>query len=200
MRQLTVIATFLLSSFVAHIAYGQACRFDEETHNNPVVRVSLYLINETEACRPWGYAKQCDGWRIDEFLNFAEQNKLKPVFSRVPPEQISLQHLTDAIISYSNRCSVESLKMYCMEPKSRKSVVLFIETNLKDNLPISISRLRSNHSKLPKYTREGELEYRGRWLNHQRADAFLPKNEIEWKLKIGNNKWLFGTQEEYNNQ
>ena len=196
MKQFTFIATFFLSALIIHPAWAQACIPDEETQDGPVVCATLYLIPETEACRPNGYEEECNKWKIDQFIKYARQKRLKPVFSRIPPEHISLEHLTEAIILYSNRCSIESSKQYCMKPGTRKSVVLLIETNLKDSLPVSISRLNSDYSNLPPYSRSGTLQNSGRWLNHQRADAFLPKKNIKWELKIGNyNTWSLGTQE-----
>ena len=107
MKQLTAIAIFFLPVLIIDLAWGQVCISDGKTHNGPVVCVTLYLIQETDACRPNGYPK-CDVWEIDQFIEFARVQRLKPVFSRVPPEHISLKHLTEAIITYSNRCSIES--------------------------------------------------------------------------------------------
>ena len=134
MKQLTAIAIFFLPVLIIDLAWGQVCISDGKTHNGPVVCVTLYLIQETDACRPNGYQSKCDVWEIDKFIEFARVQRLKPVFSRVPPEHISLEHLTEAIITYSNRCSIESHEEYCLKPESRKSVVLLIETNLKDGL------------------------------------------------------------------
>ena len=178
-----------------------ACDSEQVADARPRVCISVFLLEETEACRPRGYASRkegsnCEVWEIDEFLKYAEKKKLKPVYNLVPPQDISLDHLSEAIRRYSNRCSREDLKDFCTDPNNRKSVLLIIETDMQPGLLIGISRLRSDSSDIPPYRQMDMLQPSGRWLNHQRADAFLPKKNFTWRLQIGDRMWTLGTKNE----
>lgn len=195
----TVAASYLAFSSLS--AWANPCAPPTGVNSSPDVSVTLFMVAESLACRPHGYSvgrksSSCDPWAIDDFLSYAKSQRLEPVINQVPPQNMSLKHLRTAIESYSNRCSIETTKQYCTgSADDRRAILIVIKTDMPPGQPISISRKQSHTSDIPPYKVSGQLQPSSRWLNHQRADAFLPKKSIKWNLQIGEHCWPLGTKE-----
>ena len=169
----------------------------------PDVVVSMYFVGEKVACPPDGYPdadeestrSRCPTWTFSDLADLSRQ--ATPVQQSIPPEQLQLgQALLDSIEAFSDDCTIA---VPCAdEPDRRYSIVLAFEVNdLRDfrGQEIAIRRLLPDRSRLPKYSASGELSQRGRWINHQRADIFLPSYSVRWELQIGEWRWNLGTEQ-----
>lgn len=166
----------------------------------PEVLVSLYFASELDACRPNGYRdpndetpQSCEILTFDDLERLVTQGLAEPVQQSIPPEQVSLgDDLLNSIDVYRNDCPLSDP---CMDSSRRYSVILTFEVDAENLLDSEIEILRNPppNSRVPPYSKNGELSSQGRWINHQRADVFAPGYRVRWLLRIDEWTWDLGT-------
>lgn len=160
------------------------------------VDVSVYLVAETLIC-PNGYQAECMDITYETVSAWENTNEAEPICVNVPPERVSLGDLATAIGSYSlQQCTIHRP---CTDPNDRKTVVMVFQFE-HDIAGGSawIERVSLGAGALPPYTSpRGEISEPGRWINYQRADAFLPSNNARWTIKVvvdgTEHEWSFVT-------
>ncbi len=180
---------------------GEECYSQNE---KPVVLVTIIFAKETEACAPNGYTSNYDYLDKQKKCNPLYFDKLSQlgitVAHKLPPEQIPLKKLFRLVNWYSDKCT---LKEPCKDPDDRYSIILAFEFQMQKTKGIEISLerkipedLKSHFKEDPnagKYSAKGKLDEGGHWINHQRADLFLPGYGIEWILKADEYSWTLLT-------
>lgn len=150
---------------------------------NVNVYVSIYLVAETLIC-PNGYQAECMEVTYNTVSEWENTNEAEPICVSVPPERVSLGHLATAIESYSlQQCTIGHP---CTDPNDRKTVVMVFqfEHDIAGG-SASIERVSLGAGALPQYTSPtDEISELGKWINYQRADAFLPSNNARWTIKV----------------
>ena len=168
--------------------------------NKPDVFVSMYFASETDVCSPDGYSSQvndtpnpCDQMTFKRLKKMLDDKEVTNVRHKIPPEKLRLgKLLLDSIEAYSDDCP---LKAPCLKSSRRYAVILTFEVAGTDcvGCDIKIRRDPPSKSNIPRYTFEGKLSEKNRWINHQRADVFLPSHHVRWDLIIGDWCWRLGT-------
>ena len=115
----------------------------------------------------------------------------RTVQQRIPPERLRLgERLLDSIDAFVDECPIVEP---CLNASRRYSVILAFEVADLVNQGITLTRV-SPDNQFPAYSVSGELSPQGRWINHQRADTFLPSYGVRWQLEIGPWSWSLGTE------
>ena len=164
----------------------------------PDVLVSMYLVSETDACRPYGYQRpddetptRCTPLTFDELDTMVRQDTAALVQHKIPPEKLRLgEELLDSIDAFRDDCPLDSP---CSEPDRRYAIILAFEAAVSGPVDCRIHRKPPTKSLIPAYSITGNLSVRGRWITHQRADVFLPAYNVRWLLEIGEWNWNLGT-------
>jgi hypothetical protein len=194
-----ILIAFLLMLF-ASLVGGECYSQDAK----PEVLVTVIFAKETVACAPDGYASSYDYPNKQKKCNPLYYDKLSElgitVAHRLPPDKIPLKELFRLVNWYSEKCT---LKEPCKDPDDRYSIILAFEFQMSDTKGIAVSLNRRvpedlkqefdadpNHGE---YSAEGRLDEGGHWINHQRADLFLPGYGVEWVLKAGKYSWTVFT-------
>lgn len=171
----------------------------------PQVEVSVYLTEEKKACAPNGYPDKLHARKnacepiIYEKLESYEFGR--PVYTSVPPECLPLGELAELIKAATQNCPIEK---YCKDPELRKAIVLVFYFPEKNPKGFELSLIREIPSRLEKYFNmdplkgmyiaRGTLDQGGHWINHQRADLFLPDYGVKWILKVDDHIYKLGTK------
>lgn len=172
----------------------------------PLVTVSVYLTEEKKACWPDGYPKKsrdrkraCQRSIIYEKLDSYEFGE--PIIASVPPECLPLGDLADKIEQATVDCPIYK---YCKNPEDRKAIVLVFEFQMENpagrevKFTREIPRDLEQHFEMDPYKgtydAKGKLDQGGHWINHQRADLFLPEYGVEWTLDVDGNIYEIGTR------
>ena len=165
--------------------------------DKPNVAVSMYFVEEIVACSPNGYpesdgeAGSCPPLTFEDLERMTSPGMATPVQRSIPPEQVNLgTSLLDHVESFSDDCPITA--PCANDPQRRYSIILAFEVMGTDNLQGHDIQLRRTSSPFGSYSASGTLSERGRWINHQRADAFLPSNRVRWELRIGEWTWNLG--------
>ena len=175
-----------------------------QADERPLVLVDLYVTDERRVC-PNGYQSvsngqsRCPELSYEMIREWEADEQITAVTSQVPPEEVSLGSLRTAIENYARRCPRRSP---CTDPQNdrRKAVILVFQFNLLNpkGVPLSFMRTTDDLRMIPPYpVTTGQLSTCGRWINHQRADAFLPNYRVKWILKAGTDpawQWEFRTK------
>ena len=160
-----------------------------------VLTVTMLYVPEIEACKPDGYQSyssnepsNCIKLAIKDIDDWIDRGCRKIDFT-IPPSEISLgEEFLELLDSYENFSKDD--------PVRRRSIVLMFDWKEPQNLSISLKR--ENLSETDKGVRNmlwrGSLSNERRWIHHERADSFLPANNIKWTLIAGENKWIFKTK------
>ena len=164
----------------------------------PDVLVSMYLVSETDACRPNGYSRpddetpgRCQPLTFDDLDTLVRQDPDALVQHRIPPEKLRLgEKLLDSIDAYTDDCP---LHHPCLDSNRRYAIILAFEVNALGPVDCKIRRNPPTQSPIPPYSMTDKLSARGRWITHQRADVFLPAYRVRWLLEIGQWSWDLGT-------
>lgn len=183
------------------LSAGEECYSQDE---RPVVLVTVIFAKETEVCAPNGYASNYD--RLDNRrkcnpLYFDKLSELGiTIAHKLPPEEIPLKELFRLVNWYSDKCTI---KEPCKDPHDRYSIVMAFEFQMQKikGIEITLERkipkdLESHFQEDPnfgKYSARGKLDEGGHWINHQRADLFLPGYGVEWILKADTYSWTLLT-------
>ena len=171
------------------------------------VEVSVYLTEEKKACWPDGYPNKprdreraCQRPIIYEKLD--SYGFGKPIYTSVPPECLPLGDLVEQIKQVTQECPIEK---YCTDPALRKAIVLVFHFQMDNLVGREVKFIRNipqdleQHFELDPYKgtliAEGILDQGGHWINHQRADLFLPEYGVEWTLDVGGKEYEIGTRE-----
>ena len=182
----------------------------------PNVLVTVIFIDETKVCTLNGKASSYGNLnenkkdnsgkeRNCDKLNYDQLKDLKlighTVTDQEPIDTINLQELFRLVKLYSLKCP---LKKPCMKPKDRSSIILAFEFQMDEPKGADISLERQippnmkEYFKAPYYgyySTDGKLDEGGHWINHQRADLFLPGHGVEWILKANQYCWKLITEE-----
>lgn len=160
-----------------------------------VLVVTMLYVPETEACRPDGYQSysstrpsNCIKLSIEDINNWIEDGRQKIEFG-IPPSEISLgQDFIELLDSYESFSKDDA--------STRRSMVLVFDWQEPQNLSISLKRKNPNISNNGIIDMEwhGTLNNERRWIHHERADAYLPANNIKWTLTAGEQVWSFKTR------
>lgn len=200
--QLSKFIGFILLLCVLTLFSGKECYSQNEEH---LVDVSVYWVKETIACAPNGYSssyavdvegKKCAPLNIEQLSKFG-----KAVAIKVPPKSIPLDFIGDLVDDYRKKCT---LKEPCKDPNDRYVLVLAFKfkinnpkgtiVSLERRIPDSLLDYFSEDKKKGKYYVEHELDQGGHWINHQRADLFLPGYKVQWILTADGYSWELGTE------
>jgi hypothetical protein len=192
-RDQKMMALALLLAFFSLLS---AAKCYSQTEKPPVL-VTVIFAEETIVCAPNGYTnldenqdnkRQCNPLYYDQLDKLEELGKT--VADSVPPEEIALQELFQLINWYSERCT---LKLPCKDPKERYAIVLAFEFQMQQTKGVKVSlrrkALEGNYPGVGEYAASGILDEGGHWINHQRADLFLPGYGVEWILTAGEHSW-----------
>lgn len=155
----------------------------------PKVSLKMFIVPEKDACPPSGYkdydsyqTSNCPELGRDDIAKW-EDRRITIQTGKIPPGEISLgKFLFTAVDAYSR----ESQKT---NPEERLSFVLVFEWDQPQNSPITLERRGGQN--IPSMKWPGVLKDHTIWIHHERADAFLPANNIKWVLIEGNHKWEF---------
>jgi hypothetical protein len=180
---------------------GEECYSQDE---RPVVLVTVIFAKEIEVCAPNGYASNYDRQDHRRKCNPLDFEKLSElgitVAHKLPPEKIPLKELFRLVNWYSDKCTI---KEPCKDPNDRYSIVMAFEFQMQKTKGVEITLER----KIPKdleshfeedpnfgnYSARGKLDEGGHWINHQRADLFLPGYGVEWVLTADTYSWTLLT-------
>lgn len=186
----TSLLIFLSLSMPFNILYAKA---EEET--KPKVSIQIYIVPEKEACKPNGYPSYKSGLSsnciqlnmkdIEEWDDF----EYTQVIRGIPPSEISLGNSLFNILDAYQGSSKSN-------PSIRKSIVLIFDWGKHQNVFVSLNRKIIGKSNIGIRERNWSrfLKNERRWIHHERADAFLPANNIKWTLKSGEFTWKFKTR------
>jgi hypothetical protein len=177
----------------------------------PQVLVSVYLTEEKKACAPNGYPdKFYDKKNACEPLFYEKLESYefgRAIYARVPPECLPLGELAELIKEATQNCPIEK---YCKDPELRKAIVLAFYFPAENPKGLEISLIRESPSRLEKYfnmdpskgmyVAKGTLDQGGHWINHQRADLFLPDYAVNWILKVDEHIYKMGTKKGIRNK
>ena len=200
--RLSKLIGFILVFSVMIVFIGKDCYSQDEEH---LVDVSVYWVKETIACAPNGYSssytvdaegKKCAPLNIDQLPEFGET-----VASKVPPKSIPLGYIGELVDDYRKKCT---LKEPCKDPNDRYALILVFKfhlvnpkgtkVSLERRIPESLLAYFTEDTKQGRYFVEHELDEGGHWINHQRADLFLPGYKVQWILTAANYSWTLGTE------
>jgi len=187
----------ILQLFLNDSAYAQ--------QEKPKVEVSVYLTEEKKACAPNGYPDKlrarenaCEPLLYEKLESYEFD---RPVYTSVPPECLPLGELAELIKEATRDCPIEK---YCKDPKMRKAIVLVFYFPTENPKGHEMSLIRKIPSRLEKYFEmdpfkgeyiaKGTLDQGGHWINHQRADLFLPDYGVKWILKVDKHIYKIGTK------
>ena len=173
--------------------------FGHAQAEKPEVTVSMYFASETDACPPSGYRasaaeaqSSCRSLTFDNLEAMVADGTTRTVQQRIPPERLRLgERLLDSIDAYVDECPIREP---CLDASRRYSIILTFEVADVVNREITITRVPPEDSQVPPYSFRGELSPQGRWIDHQRADTFLPSYRVRWRLEIGQWTWRLGTE------
>lgn len=186
----TIIALALFLALFSLLSAEQCYSLTEK----PLVVVTVIFAKETVVCAPNGYASNDENQDKNRQCNPLYYDKLEElgitVAHELPPEKIPLQDLFRLVDWYSERCTLE---LPCKDPEERYAIVLAFEFQMQQTKGVEVSLRR----KLPddidpgvgEYAASGILDEGGHWINHQRADLFLPGYGVEWILTAGEHSW-----------
>jgi hypothetical protein len=193
---------FILFLYVLTLFGSKECYSQNEDH---LVEVSVYWVKETIACAPNGYSsgytvdaegKKCAPLSVGQLSKFGQAVAVK-----VPPKSIPLDFIGDLVDDYRKKCT---LKDPCKDPEDRYVLVLAFKFKIKKpkgtivslerRIPDSLLNYFSEDKKKGTYYVEHELDQGGHWINHQRADLFLPGYKVQWTLKADGRSWELGTE------
>lgn len=155
----------------------------------PKVSLKMFIVPEKEACPPNGYKDYDSGQASNcptlgrEDVEKWEDSGITIQTGKIPPGEISLgKFLFTALDAYCRGSQKGT-------PDERLSFVLVFEWDGQQNSPITLER--RGYPNIPSLKWSGALNNHTIWIHHERADAFLPANNIKWTLKQGNYKWVF---------
>lgn len=166
----------------------------------PVMSVSMYFVSEAQACRPEGYPDpntetlaRCEPLTFQNLETMVRRNQAKRVERTIPPEELRLgDELLGSIDAYRRECP---LTRPCRNRTRRYALILAFDVDVENpsDYEITIRRKPPTGSRVERYSARGTLSGRGRWVNHQRADVFLPSYGVRWRLDVGSWSWDLGT-------
>lgn len=195
------IAAVSLVLIVAHCV-STNMTMAQERRTKPTVRVSMYYAAETDVCRPDGYSdssndakSKCERLDFDRLEVMRRDGVAVSVQNQIPPEELRLgSDLLDSIDAFTDECSPTNP---CSNPSRRYSLILAFDVDIAspETYAITIHRTPPEESPFDPYSNAGQLSPAGRWINHQRADVFLPSNRVRWQIEIGDWSWNLGTVE-----
>ena len=171
----------------------------------PPVEVSVYLTEEKKACAPDGYPDKLHaGTRKCAPILYEKLDSYKfgkPIYTRVPPQCLPLGELAERIREATQDCPIDK---YCTDPELRKAIVLVFYFGLESARGRKVEFIRDIPPELEKhfvedeakgtYFADGTLDQGGHWINHQRADLFLPEHGVTWILDVAGNIYTLGTK------
>lgn len=171
----------------------------------PPVEVSVYLTEEKKACAPDGYPNKLHArTRKCAPLIYEKLDSYKfgePIYTRVPPQCLPLGELAERIREATQDCPIDK---YCTDPELRKAIVLVFYFGIVNPKGRRVEFIREIPTRLEKhfaqdgakgtYIAEGTLDQGGHWINHQRADLFLPDYGVRWILDVDGNFYTIGTR------
>jgi hypothetical protein len=170
----------------------------------PPVLVTVIFAKETVVCAPNGYASNYENQNQKRQCNPLYYEKLEElgitVAHQLPPEKIPLKDLFRLVDWYSEKCTLE---LPCKDPEERFAIVLAFEFQMQPTKGVAVSLkrrvpedIKSHFGEDPdvgEYAAYGVLDEGGHWINHQRADLFLPGYGVEWILTAGQHSWALLT-------
>lgn len=183
----------LLMFFIYYFLFGHPCTTMAQTaQEQPKVSLTMFIVPELEACPPNGYKDYDSGHSNCPTLGMEDIDQWKDrgiiiQTGKVPPGEISLgKFLFTSIANYSMVTKKD-------DPEERLSFVLVFEWDKPQKSPITLER--KGCPNIPSMKWSDVLKGHTNWIHHERADAFLPANNIKWTLKEGGYKWVFKAEE-----
>jgi hypothetical protein len=156
------------------------------------VKLTLFLVPETEACRPDGYMKYNEGSSDCREITREDVEKWKAqgVHSlEYPFASQQTINLGKKLVSFLDTYRTAGRKT----PDDGMSLVLFFEWDEAKSGDVEFERKVPTPIKktVPPMKWVGKMDSDLGWINHQRADAFIPSYGIQWDLKVGDANWEF---------
>jgi hypothetical protein len=183
-QKLICLLVFLLLSQISYPVFSQAR--DGEIDK---VEVTLFIVPETDTCAPKGSGdKGCPPLTREHINRWKEMGKNWKTFTLAKegelPQPLSLGgRLFEILDVYASKSKANA--------KERLSVVLFFDWKEPKTFKVGLKRVVIK--KIPFLSAEPTypLENQGYWIYHERADAFLPSNNIKWTFMAGKQTWEF---------
>ena len=160
----------------------------------PTITVTLVVVPEMEACKPHGYASyasgipsKCETIRRSDIESWKDSDYTHMTQS-LPPEEISLD--TTIFLFLANYLRVPK-----NAPETRAAIVMLFDWEQPQFGSIELQREVPENQGIPiiDKTWSGELHGEHGWIHHERADAFVPSNNIRWILRLGEVQWTLKT-------
>jgi hypothetical protein len=167
------------------------------SNNSPPIKMSMYLVPATEACKPNGYfrpnefkGKLC-GLISEHDINFFEMKRMKLYRAlKGLDNSISLDKMLgpiDAIYKEKgNAPRMATVMVYDFGNLFQNVNQVRIQLKVLDSSGVTIRDYGGNNR--PIYLRNPSA-----FIDHHRADDFIPANQYTWYLKAGQFEWKFQT-------
>jgi hypothetical protein len=107
----------------------------------------------------------------------------------LPPGTIALD--TSMFLFLSNYLRVPKVA-----PDTRSAIVMLFDWEKPQFGPIELQRDVPENRGIPIVNKiwSGELDGERGWIHHERADAFIPSNNVRWTLRLGQDaQWILKT-------
>jgi hypothetical protein len=158
--------------------------------NAQELTISAYFMSEQDACGRQGYGgvRSCRRLSVPDITN----RNSYVLASKVPPgKEIKLGRLSRVLKRYYERTC--NFAVPCTAKLSdKKSLVLLFEWATPQNGEVKFERFSSENVR--EYGSSHKLRNRSRWINHQRAEVFVPKKKFNWRLSLNGSSWNFVTK------
>jgi hypothetical protein len=182
---------FVVLIIIAHFCEPFPCWAQAKEPVLPEVSLTIFLVPEKEACKPFGYQAydadksiNCPPLTMEDINRWREAGFLSQTIT-IPPTGIAL----------SNRI-IEFLDIYRKIPKDkperRRAAVFFFEWPKSQQSAVSLERqVDPSSAHIPAMKWSGSLNNETFWIHQERADTLSPAYNIKWILQAGNNIWKF---------
>lgn len=163
-----------------------------EREEEPLLGCTLYMVPELDACQPRGYANYDEGdsgcrlLTMDDVERWDSLGYFKLDIPYTPPAVVSLgPALLQRLDTYRTARRIS--------PSTGMSIVLVFDWGGPHYDTMTLKRLGTEDGAIPPMTWAGDLGGDIHWIHHERADAFLPINDIRWTVESGEYRWEFVT-------
>ncbi len=166
--------------------------FAQEETGQPRVMMTMLLVEEKCACRDNGYLtydndepSRCKPFSAKDIPTLEGEALVDIQTEPVPPSEVKLGNdLYQQLNTYSTTGKSTA--------EDRRAIVLVFKWDGPQSGKVTLQRV-SEYGDIPGMTWKGVLRGEKLWINHERADAFLPGYGLKWILTLGKNTWVFET-------
>ncbi len=192
---------FLINIIALIIAAGISSA-QEEREKVPTLKITMIIVSQLDACKPEGYKGGNEKSKCDPLYPKTVKRWINAGNRKVIKDGICPCNQDECVVIPLGGAMMEALTDYNSDFKKGRarqleSMVLLFEFNPLPTGKVSLVRERlqvnENNKDIEELTWEGNLDHDEHWINHQRADIFLPDTAFQWVLTVGKNQWRFTT-------